>query len=195
MSSYWRNSGSTHMINTVLVVTPCLAKLHDSPLKRGPHNHEYYFHFLLFPTTTKVPTIVQMPKAIKANSRTIRKSQEKSQNIQLAVKAYTDPSSGLSLRAAAVIYGCSKDSITNHLKDGSGTTKHRYAPDVYVKRQLLNAAEETVLCNHIRECYASHLSFDVELLHYYANQLLEARVGPLSEDMKIRGNWHSRFYQ
>jgi hypothetical protein len=172
----------------VLVHHPCLAKLHDSPLKRGPHNHEYYSHFLLFPTTTKVPTIVQMPKTIKANSRTIRKSQEKSQNIQLAVKAYTDPSSGLSLRAAAVIYGCSKNSITNHLKDGSGTIKHRYAPDIYIKRQLLNTAEETVLCNHIRECYASHLSFDVKLLHYYANQLLKARVGPLSEDMKIRDN-------
>jgi hypothetical protein len=133
------------------------------------HNHEFYSHFLLFSTTTKVPTIVQMPKAIKANSKAIRKSVEKAKNIQLAVQAYKDPSSGLSLRAAALLYGCNKDSITNHLNDTPKTSQIRYAPDVYVERQLLNAAEETALCSHI---------LDVELLHHHANELLQARLGP-----------------
>jgi hypothetical protein len=41
------------------------------------HNHEFYSHFLLFSPTTKVPTIVQMPKVIQANSKAIRKSVEK----------------------------------------------------------------------------------------------------------------------
>jgi hypothetical protein len=72
------------------------------------HNHEFYSHFLLFSTTTKVPTIVQMPKVIKANSKAIRKSVKKAKNIQLAVQAYKDPSSGLSLRAAASLYDCNK---------------------------------------------------------------------------------------
>ena len=36
-------------------------------------------------------------------------------------------------------------------------------------------AEETALVNHIRECYQSMLPVDVELLHYYANELLRAR--------------------
>jgi hypothetical protein len=120
-----------------------------------------------------------MPKTIKANSRAIRRSEEKAKNIQLAVEAYTDPTSGLSLRAAAIIYGCSKTSITNHLNN---TSRIRYAPDVYIERQLLTVAEEVVLCNHIRECYQSHLSFDLELLHYYANELLQARVGSLPDN-------------
>jgi hypothetical protein len=58
-----------------------------------------------------------MPKVIKANSKAIRKSVEKAKNIQLAVQAYKDPFSGLSLRAAASFYGCNKDSITNYLND------------------------------------------------------------------------------
>jgi hypothetical protein len=142
--------------------------------------------------TTKVPTIVSMPRVIKPKDEAIRKSELKAKNIQLAVKDYTDLTSGLLLRAAASIHGVSKILITNHLDEQS---KIRYASDVYVERQALNAAEETVLCQYIRECYQSHLSFDVELLHYYANHLLQARVGLFSDDKKIRGNWHLRFYQ
>jgi hypothetical protein len=71
----------------------------------------------------------------------------------LVVEAYFNPFFDFSLRAAALIYGCSKDSITNHLKDASGTFKYRYVSDIYVERQLLNVAEEIVLCIHIRECF------------------------------------------
>jgi hypothetical protein len=152
------------------------------------HNHEFYSHFLLFSTTTKVPIIVQMPKVIKANSKAIRKVVEKVKNIQLAVQAYKDPSSGLSLHAAALFHGCNKDSITNHLNDIPEASQIRYAPDVYVERQLLNAAEETALYNHILECYQSHLSLDVELFHYYANELLQARLEPLKEENKVGTN-------
>jgi hypothetical protein len=159
------------------------------------YNHEFYSHFLLFSTTTKVLTIVQMPKVIKANSKAIRKSVEKVKNIQLAVQAYKDPFLGLSLRAAASLYGYNKDSIINHLNNTPETSQIRYAPDVYVERQLLNAAEETALCNHILECYQSHLSLDIELFHHYANELLQARLGSLREEDKVGTNWHIRFYQ
>jgi hypothetical protein len=67
--------------------------------------------------TTKVPIIVSMPRVIKPKDEAIRKSELKAKNIQLAVKDYTDPTSGLSLRAAASIYGVSKTSITNHLDE------------------------------------------------------------------------------
>ena len=113
-----------------------------------------------------------MPKVKKANTKIVRKAVEKAQNIQLAVKAYKDPTSGLSLRAAASLYHCSKDSITNHLDD---TPQVEYAPDVYVEQQKLSPAEETALVNHIIECYQSMLPLDVELLHYYANELCRAK--------------------
>jgi hypothetical protein len=141
--------------------------------------------------TTKIPIIVSIPKIIKPKDETIRKSELKAKNIQLAVKDYTNPTSGLSLRATASIHGVNKTSITNHLDKQS---KIRYAPDVYVERQALNTAKETVLYQHIRECYQSHLFFDIKLLHYYANHLLQARVGPLPNDKKIKSNWHLRFY-
>src|SRR5258708_14860869 len=83
--------------------------------------------------------IVQMPKVEEPNTKAVRKALEKAKNIQLAVKAYKDPTSGLSLRAAASLYHCSKDSITNHLND---TPKHEYAPDVYIEQQKLSPAEE-----------------------------------------------------
>jgi hypothetical protein len=158
------------------------------------HNHEFYSHFLLFSTTIKVLIIVQMPKVIKANSKAIRNSVKKAKNIQLAMQAYKNPFSGLSLRAAALFYDYNKDSITNHLNDTPEISQIRYAPDVYVERQLFNAAEETALYNHILECYESHLSLDVELLYHYANELLQARLGPLREEDKVRTNWHIRFY-
>jgi hypothetical protein len=94
-----------------------------------------------------------MPKVIKANSKAIRKSVEKTKNIQLAVQAYKDPSSGLSLRAAALFYDCNKNSITNHLNDTPEISQIRYAPDIYVERQLFNAVKKTALYNHILECY------------------------------------------
>jgi hypothetical protein len=86
------------------------------------HNHEFYSNFLLFSTTTGIPTIVQMPKVIKANSKAIRKSVEKTKNIQLAVQAYKNPSSDLSLRAAVLFYDCNKNSITNYFNDISETS-------------------------------------------------------------------------
>jgi len=88
------------------------------------------------------------------------------------VKAYKDPTSGLSLRAAASLYHYSKDSITNHLNN---TSQVKYAPDVYVEQQKLSPAEETALINHIIECYQSMLSLNIELLHYYANELCRAK--------------------
>jgi hypothetical protein len=98
------------------------------------HNHELYFHFLLFSTTTKVPTIVQMPKVIKANNKAIRKSVEKAKNIQLAVQAHKNPFSDLSLRATALLYDCNKDSINNYFNIISETSQIRYSRDVYVVR-------------------------------------------------------------
>ena len=71
-----------------------------------------------------------MPRVKKANPKALRKAAEKARNIQLAVEAYKDPTSGLSLRAAASLYHCSKDSITNYLDD---TPQVEYAPDVYVE--------------------------------------------------------------
>jgi hypothetical protein len=84
-----------------------------------------------------------MPRVIKPKNEAIRKSELKAKNIQLAVKDYTDPTFGLSLRATASIHGVSKTLIINHLDKQS---KIRYAPDVYVERQTLNVAEKIVLC-------------------------------------------------
>jgi hypothetical protein len=144
-------------------------------------NHEFYSHFLLFSTTTKVPTIVQMPKVIKANSKAIRKSVEKIKNIQLAVQAYKDPSLNLLLRAAALFYDYNKDSITNYLNNIPKTSQIRYTSDIYVERQLFNAAEEIALYNHILECYQSYLFLDVELFHHCINKLLQTKLGPLKK--------------
>ena len=116
-----------------------------------------------------------MPRVKKANPKAVRKAAEKAKNIQLAVQAYKDPKNGLSLRAAAALYDCNKDSITNHLNDTPDTFKYKYAPDIYVERQLITAAEEAALCQHIRECYEAMLPVNVELLHYYANKLLRER--------------------
>jgi hypothetical protein len=102
------------------------------------------------------------------------------------VQTYKDPSSGLSLRAAALLYDCNKDSITNHLNDIPETSQIRYAPNIYVERQLLNAAEKTALYSHILECYQSHLSLDVELFYHYANKLLQARFGPFKKKRQSR---------
>jgi hypothetical protein len=129
-----------------------------------------------------------MPKVKKANTKTVRKAVEKAQNIQLAVKAYKDPTSGLSLRAATSLYHCSKDSITNHLDD---TPQVKYAPNIYVEQQKLSPAEETALVNHIIECYQSMLPLDIELLHYYANELCRAK----GDHTPVKKNWHHKFYE
>ncbi len=113
-----------------------------------------------------------MPKVEEPNTKAVRKALEKAKNIQLAVKVYKDPTSGLSLRAAASLYHCSKDSITNHLND---TPKHEYTPDIYIEQQKLSPAEEKALVDHIIDCYKLMLPLDVELLHYYANELCRAK--------------------
>jgi hypothetical protein len=64
-----------------------------------------------------------MPRVKKANPKALRKAAEKALNIQLAVKAYKDPSNDLSLRDAAAIFNCSKSSITNHLNETPDTCK------------------------------------------------------------------------
>ena len=104
------------------------------------------------------------------------------------MEAYKDPISGLSLRAAASLYHCNKDSITHHLNN---TPEHRYAPDIYIDRQRLSLAEETALVSHIRECYQSILPVDVKLFYSYANELLRAR----EDDKSVRKNWHYKFYE
>jgi hypothetical protein len=71
-----------------------------------------------------------MPKVKKTNTKTVKKTVKKAQNIQLAVKAYKDPTSDLSLRAATSLYHCSKDSITNYLDN---TPQIKYAPNIYVE--------------------------------------------------------------
>jgi hypothetical protein len=75
-----------------------------------------------------------MPRVKRANPKALRKAAEKALNIQLAVKAYKDPSNDLSLRVVAAIFNCSKSSITNHLNNISDTCKIQYAPDIYVER-------------------------------------------------------------
>jgi hypothetical protein len=80
-----------------------------------------------------------MPKVKKANPKALRKAAKKARNIQLAVEAYKNPISGLSLRAAASLYHYNKDSITHHLNN---TLKHRYAPNIYIERQKLSPAKK-----------------------------------------------------
>ena len=72
-----------------------------------------------------------MPKVEEPNTKAVRKALKKAKNIQLAVKAYKDPISGLLLRAAASLYHYSKNSINNHLND---TPKHEYTPNIYIKQ-------------------------------------------------------------
>jgi hypothetical protein len=79
------------------------------------------------------------------------------------------------LRAVTVIFNCSKSSITNHLNNTPDTCKIQYAPNIYVERQKFTFTEEAALYNHIRECYELMLLVDVELLYYYANELLRER--------------------
>ena len=71
-----------------------------------------------------------MPKVKKTNTKTVKKAVEKTQNIQLAIKAYKDPTSNLSLRAAASLYYYFKDFITNHLNN---TSQVKYTTDIYVE--------------------------------------------------------------
>jgi hypothetical protein len=122
-----------------------------------------------------------MPRVKKANLKILRKAAEKVRNIQLTMKAYKDPTSGLSLRAAASLYHCNKDSITYHLNN---TPEHRYVSDIYIDRQRLSPAKETAFINHIRECYQSMLPVNVKLFYYYANKLLRAR----EDDKPVRKN-------
>ncbi len=72
-----------------------------------------------------------MPKVEEPNTKTVRKTLKKAKNIQLTVKAYKDPISNFSLRAAASFYHYSKNLITNHLND---TPKHEYTPDIYIEQ-------------------------------------------------------------
>jgi len=71
-----------------------------------------------------------MLKVKKANTKIVRKTVKKAQNIQLAMKAYKNPTSSLLLRAAASLYHYSKDSIINHLDN---TLQVEYTPDIYVE--------------------------------------------------------------
>ena len=87
-----------------------------------------------------------MPKVEEPNTKTIKKTLKKAKNIQLAVKAYKNPTSSLSLRAAVSLYHYSKNSITNHLND---TPKHEYTPDIYIEQQKLTPAEKKTLIDHI----------------------------------------------
>jgi hypothetical protein len=122
-----------------------------------------------------------MPRVKKANLKAFRKAAEKTRNIQLAVEAYKNLISGLSLRAAASLYHCNKDLITHYLNN---TPEHRYIPDIYIDRQRLSLIKEIALVNHIRECYQSMLPVDVKLFHSYANELLRAR----GDDKSVRKN-------
>ena len=113
-----------------------------------------------------------MPKIEEPNTKAVRKALKKAKNIQLAVKIYKDPIFGLLLRAATSLYYYSKNSITNYLND---TPKHEYISDIYIKQQNLSPAEKKALINHIIDCYKLMLPLDVELLHYYANELCRAK--------------------
>ncbi len=113
-----------------------------------------------------------MPKVEEPNTKTIKKTLKKAKNIQLAVKAYKNPTSSLSLRAAVSLCHYSKNSITNHLND---TPKHEYTPDIYIEQQKLTPAEKKTLINHIINYYKLILPLDIKLLHYYANKLCRAK--------------------
>ncbi len=71
-----------------------------------------------------------MPKVKKTNTKTVRKTVKKMQNIQLIIKAYKNLTSSLLLRAAASLYYYFKDSIINHLDN---TSQIKYTPDIYVE--------------------------------------------------------------
>ncbi len=129
-----------------------------------------------------------MPKVEEPNTKAVRKALKKAKNIQLIVKAYKNPTSGLLLRAAASLYYYSKDLITNHLND---TPKYEYTSNIYIEQQKLTPAEEKALVNHIIDCYKLILSLNVKLLYYYANELCRAK----EDNELVEKNWYLKFYK
>ena len=117
----------------------------------------------------------------------IAKSRAKAKAIDKAVE-HCRRDSNLSYNKASVIYECSKQSISNHLKLGSII---KYFPDVYVNWQRLAPTEEAALVKHINECYMSGFPLHVFYLWEFANEILRAR-----KDMTpVSVNWHLNFFK
>jgi hypothetical protein len=72
-----------------------------------------------------------MARTKKAKKEKVHvKAEEKAKNIQLAINAYQDPDSNLSMSAAARIFNCFKIFISNHINLYG---EYGFLPDYYVE--------------------------------------------------------------
>ena len=99
------------------------------------------------------------------------KSKAKAEATDKAIDHYKRNQS-LSLIKASIIYGCSKQSISNHIKANFSI---RHSPDVHNDHQRLTPAEEAALVKHINECYLSGFPLHVSHLNDFANEILRSR--------------------
>lgn len=131
--------------------------------------------------------IIEVKKHREKEER-IAKSRAKAEAIDKAVEHYCRRDPDLSYKKASIMYGCSRQSISNHLKSGS-TIKH--SPDVYVNWQRLAPTEEAAFIKHINECYMSGFPLHVFHLREFANEILRARKDMIS----VSVNWHLDFFE
>ena len=114
-----------------------------------------------------------MARTKKAKKEKVHtKAEEKAKNIQLAINAYQDPDSNLSINAAARIFNCSKDSISNHTNPYE---KYGFLPDYYVESQKLSPPEKLALIVHISDCYNAGLSFNPKFFRTFANDIIKMK--------------------
>lgn len=115
------------------------------------------------------------------------KSKAKAEEINKAID-YCRRDQSLSLTKAAIIYGCSKQSISNHIKANSLI---RHSPDVHNNHQRLKPTKETALVKHISECYLSGFPLHVPHLNDFANEILKNR----GDQLPVSVNWHLKFFE
>lgn len=115
------------------------------------------------------------------------KSKAKAEAIDKAVD-HCRRDQSLSLTKAAIIYGCSKQSISNHIKANSLI---RYSSDVHNNHQRLTLAEEAALVKHISECYLSGFPLYVPHFNDFANEVLRSR----GDQVLVSVNWHLKFFK
>ena len=104
----------------------------------------------------------------KKKSESQSRSHAKAEAIDKTVaQCKRDPE--LSFSKAAVIYGCSKQSISNHFKSNNAI---KHASDIHIKNQRLTPAKETALVIHVTECYNSGFPLHLTHLNGFANEIL-----------------------
>ena len=116
----------------------------------------------------------------------VTKSRAKAEAIDKAV-AHCKREPDLSFNKASVIYGCSKQSISNHFNTNSS---FKHFPDVYINLQRLTPAEEAALVKYINECYLSGFPLHVPHVNNFANEILRNR----GDMVPVSVNWHLNFF-